>query len=142
MDKKPLRNVDSSYAWDLSPTKDFRSVFDPAGNTQFETSDNVLFQIDNSYLYALSKGWPSRNEFTTSNPISLPEDSSTVHLLFHFIHPLRLPNFLEQDFNVMESLATAAEKYKVYSAMNVCRIYMRFVGRIFSSTLFLLNPCR
>lgn len=67
-------------------------------------------------------------EFQTqddSEPVSLPEDSTILELLFQFIYPDRHPDLESTTFDVLKKLAEAAEKYKVFSAMNVCKIRMK-----------------
>jgi hypothetical protein len=112
--------------WALRTIYSHITVYDPGGSICVESSDNVIFQIDGSYLNVLSENWPNPDGSAASNLISLPEDSSTLHLLFHFINPSRLPDLQKQDIGVIDALGTAAEKYKIRTAMNVCKIIMKF----------------
>jgi hypothetical protein len=57
--------------------------------------------------------------------VQLPESAATLHLLFRFCYPERHPDLEGLEFNILASLADATEKYKLYSAMNVCKIRMR-----------------
>jgi hypothetical protein len=56
--------------------------------------------------------------------VPLPESSEILDLLFQFIYPQPYPDLGSMVFDVLEKLTEAAEKYQVYSAMNLCRVYM------------------
>ena len=49
----------------------------------------------------------------------------TLELLFQFCYPDYRPNVEALEFEALALLAEAAEKYQVFSAMNLCKIYMR-----------------
>ena len=59
--------------------------------------------------------------------IQLPEKSVILDLLFQFCYPERHPELNDLAFDILAELAEAAEKYKVFSAMNICRIVMKCV---------------
>lgn len=52
--------------------------------------------------------------------IDLEEKSSILRVLFQFIGPHQHPKLLNQEFGFLMRVAKAAEKYKVFSAMNMC----------------------
>lgn len=56
--------------------------------------------------------------------IVVPETASTLELLFQYMYPQAQPDISELDFDVLLALAEAAEKYFVYSALEVCRAYL------------------
>jgi hypothetical protein len=41
------------------------------------------------------------------------------------MYPERHPDLESADFEMLEPLAEAAEKYEVFSAMNICKIRIR-----------------
>jgi hypothetical protein len=49
----------------------------------------------------------------------------TLELLFQFCYPDHRPDVEALEFDALALLAEAAEKYQVFPAMNVCKIYMR-----------------
>jgi len=60
-----------------------------------------------------------------STPIPLQEDSTTLEMLFQFIHPcgelsqFRQPSVMNMIPKSLFKVAEAAEKYVVFGAMNV-----------------------
>ena len=62
--------------------------------------------------------------------VQLPESSATLELLFRFCYPERHSDLGEVDFNILAELAEATEKYKLYAAINVCKIRMRYELRL------------
>jgi hypothetical protein len=59
--------------------------------------------------------------------IQLPEKSAILDLLFQFCYPERHPELNDLAFDILAELAEAAEKYKVFSAISICRIVMKCV---------------
>ncbi|KAJ6453841.1 hypothetical protein C8R47DRAFT_928611, partial [Mycena vitilis] len=53
------------------------------------------------------------------------ESSSTLEMLSRFIYPRRPLALHDLAFAEVASLAEAAEKYQVFSAMNICHLRMR-----------------
>jgi hypothetical protein len=72
-----------------------------------------------------SKGFPPSEFETLDEIVQLTETSTTLNLLFRFCYPVRHPDVETLDFEVLADLAEAAEKYELYSAMNLCKIYMK-----------------
>ena len=91
----------------------------------FKSSDNVLFKVHTLNIRTHATGF-APPEFPALNEIvSLPEHSSTLELLFRFMYPERHPDLECIKFDILEPLAEAAEKYEVFSAMNICKIRMK-----------------
>lgn len=59
--------------------------------------------------------------------VDLPEESTILRTLFEFIGARRHPKLLNEKFDFLAEIAKAAEKYKVFSAMNTCSERMRCV---------------
>jgi hypothetical protein len=59
--------------------------------------------------------------------IQLPEDSSTLELLFQFLYAQPSPELKRIPFVTLMSLAEAAEKYKIFRAIELCQIRFRYV---------------
>ena len=59
--------------------------------------------------------------------VQLPEKYVILDLLFQFCYPERHPELNDLDFDILAELAEAAEKYKVFSAISICKIAMKCV---------------
>ena len=64
---------------------------------------------------------------STQLVVQLQEPEETFDLLFQFMYPQRQPNLKQLEFRALSALAEAAEKYQVFSALDICSVYMRFV---------------
>ncbi|KAJ7500561.1 hypothetical protein B0H11DRAFT_1995763 [Mycena galericulata] len=93
----------------------------------FQSCDGVLFGIHRANLQTNTEGFPPPEIANTDETVPLSESSSTLELLFQYIYPRRHPALDEIPFADLAALAEAAEKYQVFSAMNICRIRMRDV---------------
>lgn len=79
------------------------------------------------YFGAVSAGFSAPEESTViDQPVLLPESAQVLEFLFQFIHPpfqyehFHQPSVIKMDVKLLFDVATAAEKYVVYAAMNVC----------------------
>ncbi|KAG6816024.1 hypothetical protein H0H87_009321, partial [Tephrocybe sp. NHM501043] len=90
----------------------------------FKSSDNVLFHIHRSNLMACTEGFSPPETSTFNEIVTLTEPTATLELLFAFIYPQPLPDLGGLDFDILAALAEAAEKYRVFAAMNLCTIHM------------------
>ena len=93
----------------------------------YKSADGVLFRIHKLNIEACTEGLSPPECSTFEEIVELTEDAAILELLFQFIYPLSGPDLTSIDFDVLESLAEAAEKYQVYTAMSMCKIYMMFV---------------
>ncbi|KAG6887765.1 hypothetical protein C0992_010835 [Termitomyces sp. T32_za158] len=90
----------------------------------FKSSDNVLFYIHRKNLEVHAAGFPPPEISTNNKIVSLSEDASTFENLFPYIYPMRCPNIDLLPFQDLSKLAEAAEKYQVYSVMQICKLRM------------------
>ncbi|KAF5380020.1 hypothetical protein D9615_006292 [Tricholomella constricta] len=90
----------------------------------FQSADDVKFYIHRQNLVACTEGFSPPDPATFDDVVHLSESSSTLELLFRFIYPEPQPDLEEIDFSVLIMLAEAAEKYQVYSAVNICSIHL------------------
>jgi len=93
----------------------------------YKSADGVLFRIHRLNLEACTEGLSPPEGSIFEEIVELTEDAPILELLFQFIYPTPGPDLTSIDFNILESLAEAAEKYQVYTAMSICKIYMMFV---------------
>ncbi|KAG6917478.1 hypothetical protein DXG01_002341 [Tephrocybe rancida] len=77
-----------------------------------------------SNLIACSDGFSPPEHSTFDEIVPLTETSATLELLFQFIYPRPLPELGKVGFEALVLLAEAAEKYRVYAAMNLCTIHL------------------
>ena len=62
---------------------------------------------------------------------SFSEESAILELLLRHIYPNAAPDLDTLDFETLGKLADAAEKYHIFSVMEICRLHMKYL----SSTL-------
>jgi hypothetical protein len=87
-------------------------------------------------------GFPPPGFDTGGEVVPLTEAAPTLELLFQFIYPKRHPDLEFTEFEVLSPLAEAAEKYEVYSAINICKIRMRcFVSSFLQCPVLTSNLC-
>jgi hypothetical protein len=60
------------------------------------------------------------------NLVDLSETWTILRTLFEFIGARKHPNPFNEKFEILVEVARAAEKYKVFSAMNICAERMRY----------------
>jgi len=89
-----------------------------------KSSDNVHFNIHRKYLEANTGAFPPSEVKSDGDVVELTETSDTLELLFQFIYPQRHPSLSDSPYEIIAPLAEAAEKYEVFSAMNICQIRM------------------
>ncbi|KAJ7142455.1 hypothetical protein C8R44DRAFT_760689 [Mycena epipterygia] len=99
----------------------------PDADVVFQSCDGTLFGIHRPNLQTNTEGFPPPEINTRDEVVPLSESAPTLELLFQFIYPRRHPALDETAFADLAALAEAAEKYQVFSAMNICRIRMRDV---------------
>jgi hypothetical protein len=92
------------------------------------SSDGILFKVISKDLATLSGAFPT-SELTipTADTVQFAESASVLRLLFQFMRHQRQPNLSEVPFDIMAPFAEAVEKYDVFAATEVCRIYMTYV---------------
>jgi hypothetical protein len=88
-----------------------------------KSSDGVLFKVHRRNLELLSEGFPGEDVKTHNEIVELTETADTLEFLFQYMYP----DLHGIPFQTLASLAEAAEKYRVFPVMEVCKIYMRFV---------------
>lgn len=85
----------------------------------FQSCDGMLIRIHLKNLEAHAAGFPPSEFDTNDEAVLLSEDSSTLELLFRFIYPSRHPDLEYLKFEPLALLAEAAEKYEIFSAINI-----------------------
>ncbi|KZT69446.1 hypothetical protein DAEQUDRAFT_726754 [Daedalea quercina L-15889] len=89
------------------------------------SSDGVLFKVHKKSLATYSEVFPDGDLATNDETVPLSERSSTLELLFQYMYRQPQPDITELPFDQLSSLAEAAEKYRVFSAMEICRVIMK-----------------
>lgn len=81
--------------------------------------------MQRKFLEANTGAFPGSEFDTCGEVVHLTEPSRVLRILFGFVHPRRHPDVEELDFKTLAEVAEAAEKYEVFSAINVCKMQMR-----------------
>ncbi|KAK7057955.1 hypothetical protein R3P38DRAFT_2843831 [Favolaschia claudopus] len=94
------------------------------------SSDGVLFKVHRKNLEVHSDVFASA-EHSTRPPhdevVHLTETAAVLELLFQYMYRQPQPNLNVVEFPVVAGLAEAAEKYVVYSALEWCKMKMKWV---------------
>lgn len=93
----------------------------------FASGDHILFHVHSTNLNCNSEGFAA--PFGTASPstqevVQLTETCDVLELLFQFMYPQRSPDLSAIGFGLFLEVAEAAEKYQVYSAMQICAMQM------------------
>ena len=91
----------------------------------------MLLRIHRKNLETNAAGFPPPGFDTLNEVIPLTEDSETLELLFQFMYPKRHPDLETAAIEILAPLAEAAEKYEVFSALNMCKVRMKYVANYF-----------
>jgi len=59
--------------------------------------------------------------------VTLSETAVVLELIFQFMYPMRQPDLKKVEFSTLKSLSETAEKYQVFSAMEMCKCRMEYV---------------
>lgn len=92
----------------------------------FRSADQDYFALDRKDVEAHTGALLPDDESSRSM-IDLPETSTILRTLFEFIGARKHPKLLNEKFDLLAEVAKAAEKYKIFSAMNTCSERMRCV---------------
>ncbi|TRM57729.1 hypothetical protein BD626DRAFT_634581 [Schizophyllum amplum] len=93
----------------------------------FVSCDKTTFHIERAVLERAADFMPPSSEVPSSptEPVQLSENAATLALLFRFAYCEFNIDLDIVPFETVAALAEAADKYVVYSAMAVCRVYMK-----------------
>lgn len=105
----------------------------PDSDIMYQSSDNVRFLVHKNNLRITAPGFPLKSEHQTDPIIHLPETETVLDSLFRFCYPERHPDLTTLDFERLISIAEAAEEYRVFAAINICSLRMRYVYSSFTS---------
>lgn len=72
-----------------------------------------------------SEGFPGDDLATQNEVVQLSETAAALELLFQYMYRQRQPDLSCVPFETLAQLAEAAEKYQVFSAIEVCKMYMK-----------------
>ncbi len=96
-----------------------------------EARDGSLYGAHARNVEAFSASLLPQNRdssLLTVTLVKLMEDAEVVSLLRKFAHHRHQPDISSLCWGTFHKLATAVEKYKVYSAMGVCKLRMEYVA--------------
>jgi hypothetical protein len=92
----------------------------------FRSSDSEYFSLTRKDADAHAGALIPEN-WSSCSMVDLSETSTILKTLFQFLGARKHPKLLNEKFEFLAEVAKAAEKYKVFSAMNICAERMRWV---------------
>jgi len=111
--------------YDLTMSPKYSERFNAAdADLTISSSDGVLFKVHRKNLETYSDIFPGTDVPVENEIVPLSEKASTLELLFQYMYRQRQPDLSKIDADELAMLAEAAEKYFVYAAMEVCKVYM------------------
>ena len=87
--------------------------------------DGVQFKVHKLTLHMHSEIFPGEEIISGDDFVRLTEDSATLEFLFQFMYGQPQPDLRSIGFQQLANLAEAAEKYRVSSAIETCKVLMR-----------------
>ncbi|KAJ6546829.1 hypothetical protein B0H19DRAFT_1162680 [Mycena capillaripes] len=97
----------------------------PDADIAFRSGDQIIFRVHIRNLETHSDGFPPSAFCAPGGEVvNLTEPATTLELLFQYMYPQRQPDLNEIELPLLAELAEAVEKYQVYSAMDICKIFM------------------
>lgn len=90
----------------------------------FKSCDQDYFSLNRKDVEAHT-GALIPESWSTNSTVDLPETSTVLTVLFQFVGARKHPKLLNEKFEFLAEIAKAAEKYKIFSAMNTCSERMR-----------------
>jgi hypothetical protein len=111
----------------VAATEDLRFIVcDPNADITLQSSDNILFKFYKKQLEVHSGAFGGAEAFTaTDEPVMFTEPSEIVDLLLQLMSREEPPDLLSVEFNTLDLLAEAVEKYEVFAYKLLCRVLMR-----------------
>jgi hypothetical protein len=92
-----------------------------------KSSDGELFGAHQRNLEVYTEGFPIAGSTVVSDPVCLEEAADVLHLMLQYTHHVRQPSLDTIPFTLLAALTEAAEKYMIYSAMEICKMKMMSV---------------
>ncbi|KAJ7581919.1 hypothetical protein C8J56DRAFT_1029339 [Mycena floridula] len=92
-----------------------------------QSCDGVNFGAHTEFLACYSEAFPGMSPGLKESQheiVRLTERSAVLELMLQFMHPQCPPDCSSLKFELLEELAEAAEKYQIYSAVAMCKMYM------------------
>ncbi|KJA16728.1 hypothetical protein HYPSUDRAFT_147340, partial [Hypholoma sublateritium FD-334 SS-4] len=97
----------------------------PEADITFCSTDGTHFQLQRKFLEANTGAFPGSEFDTRGEVVHLTESDCILRILFGFVHPRKHPDIEELSFPLLAGVAEAAEKYEIFSAINICKLQMR-----------------
>ncbi|EPS96228.1 hypothetical protein FOMPIDRAFT_1130873, partial [Fomitopsis schrenkii] len=95
------------------------------GDITMTSCDGVQFEVYRSDLHTHSEIFPGDEFGSRNETVCLSEDAATLALLFQYMSHRPHPDLCFIAFEQLSKLAEAAEKYRVFPAMEACKTSMR-----------------
>ncbi|KAF9446709.1 hypothetical protein P691DRAFT_776662 [Macrolepiota fuliginosa MF-IS2] len=86
------------------------------------SSDGVVFRLHRKNLHLHSDAFPSQEE---GEIVDLTESSDVLEIFFQYFYRQPQPDLTNIRMHTLLALSEAVEKYRVFSAIEVCKAHMR-----------------
>jgi len=98
----------------------------PDADLVLESSDNVRFKVHRTIMDRHSSGTSSISDGSLEDSVKLAESAKVLDLLLSIVYRLdrAKSNLRSADFDVLNAVAEAAEKYSIDVASGICEVYM------------------
>jgi hypothetical protein len=120
-------NFSSQFAIILVDSSMLLPVSASDSDLTIKSSDGILFKVHRQNLALHCEAFPG-DEIATlddSEVVELTESSETLELLFQYMYRQRQPDLWKSTIQQLCLVAEAAEKYQLFSAMEICKLSMR-----------------
>ena len=94
---------------------------------KLNSADGQVFGAHQRNLEVFSDAFPTAGSTTANEVVNMEENAEVLQLMLQFMHNTRQPDLNKTPFSTLAPLAEAAEKYMIYSAMQICHIHMEFI---------------
>jgi hypothetical protein len=85
----------------------------------------VLFRLHEVNLQVTSSGLLQHQPGIETDFLTLTEPAEVLEILFEFLYPHYQTDLEKVEFGLLLSVAEAAEKYRIFYAMNHCAFCLR-----------------
>ncbi|KAF9477113.1 hypothetical protein BDN70DRAFT_838249 [Pholiota conissans] len=93
------------------------------------SSDGIELGAHMRNLEHYSEAFPQSGSVEVNSEaeaVTLDETGDVLELMLQFMHLTRQPELAKISFDLLSGLAEAVEKYMIYSAMSMCKLYMGY----------------
>ncbi|KII91407.1 hypothetical protein PLICRDRAFT_38160 [Plicaturopsis crispa FD-325 SS-3] len=112
---------------DGKPDKISKRFFAADSDVTLRSRDKVRFLVHHRNVSATSESLAALEiqSVLKGDVTDLPESSEVLDILLQYMYPQRQPDLQSVSMSILKEVAEAAEKYEVFSAMEIAKLHMR-----------------